>query len=224
METTYGPQRQRLSDQSSQSAEHVVANLRPRSLGTYSEPTITKGAMLPVVLEVQAWHPGNCNLPHSVSGEDQRQNHSQRASGEKNEVKQHGNEDSEKNIEATMRSQSSAHRRAGRERMKRTEKSKANCSRQKSIANSRQSNQRTPLETRRSTRRSTVKYKEKHSTKIGCVSQPVPKQQRTDADVQQEQGEVIMTIQKIDFNQTAQKQQHKCRRSRRIISAKKTAR
>ena len=79
-----------------------------------------------MVLEVQARHPGNCNLPQTVSGEDQRQNHSQRASGEnpiqnhsqracgeKNEVKQHGYQDSEKNIEATIRSQSSARRRAG---------------------------------------------------------------------------------------------------------------
>ena len=41
--------------------------------------------------------------------ENPRQNHSQRVSGEKNnEVKQHGYEDSEKYIEATMRSQSSA--------------------------------------------------------------------------------------------------------------------
>ena len=53
----------------------------------------------------------------------------------RNEVKQHGYEDSEKNIEATVRSHSSAHRRG--ERMKRSEKSKAN-SRQKSKANSRQ--------------------------------------------------------------------------------------
>ena len=33
--------------------------------------------------------------------------------GEKNEVKQHGYADSEKNIEVTMRLQSSTHRRAG---------------------------------------------------------------------------------------------------------------
>ena len=97
--------------------------------------------------------------------------------------------------------------------MKRTEKSKANSRQDKSIANSRQSNQRTATETRRNTRRNTAKYKEKHSTKQGCVSQPVPKRLSTDADVQQEQGEVIMTIPKIDFNQTAQKQQHKSRRS-----------
>ena len=56
-------------------------------------------------------------------------------------------------------------------------------------------------------RRSTVKYKEKHSTKQGCVSQPVPKHLRTDADVQQRQyelkhGEVIKTVPKIEFNQT----------------------
>ena len=92
------------------------------------------------MLEVQARHPGNCNLPQSVSGEEHRQKHSQRASGERetqtepqqvvrirdkttakesavkrrtNEVKQHGYEDSEKYIEATMRSQSSAQRREG---------------------------------------------------------------------------------------------------------------
>ena len=44
-----------------------------------------------------------------ASGENPRQNHSQRVSGEKkNEVKQHGYEDSEKYNEATMRSKSSA--------------------------------------------------------------------------------------------------------------------
>ena len=56
----------------------------------------------------------------------------------KNEVKQHGYEDSEKYIEATMRSQCSAQPSRRGETMKRTEKSKAN-SRQKSIANGRQS-------------------------------------------------------------------------------------
>ena len=79
-----------------------------------------------VVLEVQARHPGRCNLPQSVSGEDQRRSHSQgasgenpmqnnsrRASGEKKIKKQHGYKDSEKNIEATIRSQSSAQRREG---------------------------------------------------------------------------------------------------------------
>ena len=79
------------------------------------------------------------------------------------------------------------------------------------MANRRQSNQKTVTETRRSTRRSTVKYEVKHSTKQGCVSQLVRKHLRTDADVQQGQDEVIMTIPKIDFNQTVQKQQHKSR-------------
>ena len=91
-----------------------------------------------MVLEVQARHPGNCQVPqvslerirdkatikkpvekekyrrnHSqgVSDENPTQNHGQRASGEKNEIKQHGYEDSVKNIDATMRSQSSAQRR-----------------------------------------------------------------------------------------------------------------
>ena len=93
------------------------------------------------MLEVQARHPGRCNLPQSVSGENQRRNHSQGASGENprqnhsqrvigektNEVKQHGYEDSEKYIEATMRSQSSAQSSTRGETMKRTEKSKEFC-------------------------------------------------------------------------------------------------
>ena len=58
-------------------------------------------------------HPGNCKVPQSVSAQDQRQSHSQRASGENNELEQHGYEDSVKNIEATMRSLSSAQRREG---------------------------------------------------------------------------------------------------------------
>ena len=48
-----------------------------------------------------------------VVKEKYRRNRSQRACGEKNEVEQHGYEDSEKNMEATMRSQSSAQRREG---------------------------------------------------------------------------------------------------------------
>ena len=46
-----------------------------------------------------------------ASGENPRLNHSRRASGEKMIKEQHGYKDSEKNIEATMRSQSSAERR-----------------------------------------------------------------------------------------------------------------
>ena len=91
------------------------------------------------MLEVQARHPGRCNLPQSVSGENQRQSHCQEASGEKkNEVKQHGYENSEKYSEATMRSQSSAQSSRRGETMKRTEKSKANSRQEKSEANSRQ--------------------------------------------------------------------------------------
>ena len=90
------------------------------------------------MLEVQARHPGRCNLPQSVSGEDQRQSHCQETSGEKKEVKQHGYEDSEKYIEATMRSQSSAQFSGTGETMKRTEKSKANGRQEKSKANGRQ--------------------------------------------------------------------------------------
>ena len=113
-----------LADQSSQSAEHVVVNY------TTEEPE-----HMPRAND----HEGRqCNLPQSVSGENQRQSHCQEASGEKkNEVKQHGYEDSEKYIEATMRSQSSTQSSRRGETMKRTEKSKAN-SRQKSKANSRQ--------------------------------------------------------------------------------------
>ena len=70
-----------------------------------------------------------------TSGENPRQNHGQRVSGEKkNEVKQHGYEDSEKYIEATMRSQSSAQSSRRGETMKRTEKSTANSRQEKSIA------------------------------------------------------------------------------------------
>ena len=79
-------------------------------------------------------------LSHSqgASGENPRQNHCQRVSGEKKEVKQHGYEDSEKYIEATMRSQSSAQSSGRGETMKRTEKSKANGRQEKSKANGRQ--------------------------------------------------------------------------------------
>ena len=45
--------------------------------------------------------------------ENPRLNQSRRASGEKKIKEQHGYKDSEKNIEATMRLQSSAQRRAG---------------------------------------------------------------------------------------------------------------
>ena len=53
------------------------------------------------------------NHSQGAGGENPMRNHSQRACGQKNEVKQHGCEDSEKNVEATVRSQSSAHRREG---------------------------------------------------------------------------------------------------------------
>ena len=126
-----------LSDQSSQSAEHVVVNYttkEPEHLprandhegrnaekwcwrckrGIQEDVTYHKVSLerirdratvkKPVVREKH-------RRSHSQgrSGENPRQNHSQRVSGEKkNEVKQHGYEDSEKYIEATMRSQSSA--------------------------------------------------------------------------------------------------------------------
>ena len=100
---------------------------------------------------MQARHPGHCNLPQSVSGEDQRKNQSQRASGE-NPIQNHSQRacgESERSKATRVRGQREEHRRAALiveqgERMKRTEESKAN---------SRQSNQRTATETRRSTRR-----------------------------------------------------------------------
>ena len=127
------------SDQSSQSAEHVVNDTteetehQPRandhewrnelwcwrcrrgipedvtyhkvSLGRIRERATAKK---PVVREKY-----RRNHSQGASGENPRQNHSRRASGEKKIKEQHGYEDSEKNIEATRRSQSSAQRREG---------------------------------------------------------------------------------------------------------------
>ena len=94
--------------------------------------------------------------------------------------------------------------------MKSTEKSTTN-SRQKSRANGRQDKsiafgrQGKPKGSDRDKAKYEANYEEKHSTEVRLQqsSQPVSKHPRTDADVQQEQGEVI----------TAQKQQH--RKSRR---------
>ena len=95
------------------------------------------------------------------------QNQSQTVSGEKkNEVKHHGYEDSEKYIEATMRSQSSAQSSRREETMKSTEQSKANSRQEKSVANSRQGKPKVYD-------RDKAKYAEKHSTEESC-SQPVP--------------------------------------------------
>ena len=104
---------------------------------------------------------------------------------------------------ANGRQKSIANNRQDKNRANSRQKSTAN-GRQKSIANNRQdknrangrqSNRRTATEEKRSTRISTIQMQQS--------SQPVPKHPRTDADVQQGQGEVI----------TAQKQQH--RQSRR---------
>ena len=141
------------------------------------------------MLEVQARHPGRCNLPPSVSGEDQRQshcqetsgenprqNHSQRVSGEKKkEVKQHGYEDSEKYIEATMRSQSSAQSSRRGETMKRTEKSKATSRQEKSKANGRQSKPK-------DCDRDKARYEEKYTVQ----SKAAATHPTSDADVQQQ--------------------------------------
>ena len=145
METTDGPQRQRIfqktrkTNQSSSSAEHVVVNDTtdepehpPRAndhegrtaeqwcwrcrRGIQEDVTYHKVSLMrdratakkPVVRE-------KYRRSHSqeASGQNPRLNHSRRASGEKKIKEQHGYEDSEKNIEATMRSQSSAQRREG---------------------------------------------------------------------------------------------------------------
>ena len=178
-----------------------------------------------MVLEVQARHPGRCNLPQSVSGENPRQshckgasgenprqNHSQRVSGErKNEVKQHG-------YEATMRSQSSVQSSRRGETMRRTE-SKAN-SRQKSTANGR-------LSKPKDCDRNKARYEEKYTVQ----SKTAATHPTSDTDVQQGQVELkldeeITTIPKIDFDEeiveydkvipTAQKQRfRKSRRPRR---------
>ena len=124
----------RKTNQSSSSAEHVVVNY------TTNEPEHLPRASDHEGRTAEQWYwgcrrgiQGRCNLPQSVSakkpvvrekyrpshsqgasGENPRLNHSRRASGEKKIKEKHGYEDSEKNIEATMRSQSSAQRREGR--------------------------------------------------------------------------------------------------------------
>ena len=100
--------------------------------------------------------------------------------------------------------------------MKRTEKSKPN-SKQKSTAINRQDKSRANRKQGKPKDydRDKAEYEEEENkaAAIHPDSQPVPKHLRTSADVQKEQDEVIMTIPKIDFNQTAQKQRH--RKSRR---------
>ena len=73
-----------LSDQSSQSAEHVAVictTEEPEHLPQANDHERRKADF--VVLEVQARHPGRCDLPQSVSGEDWRQSHCQEASGDR---------------------------------------------------------------------------------------------------------------------------------------------
>ena len=128
-----------------------------------------------MVLEVQARHPGRCNLPQSVSeknqrrsdcqgasGENPRQNHSRPPSGAKKIKEQQGHEDSEENIEALTVEQG---------RM--DEKNREEHSQQQAEEHSQQqaraeptagkANQRATTETRRSTRpitrRNTVQKK-----------------------------------------------------------------
>ena len=98
-----------------------------------------------------------------------------RTSGDKkNEVKQHGCEESEKYIEETMRSQSSAQSWRRGETMKRIEKSKAN-SKQKSKANSRQSKPK-------DCDRDKARYEEKYTVQ----SKAAATHPTSDADVQQQ--------------------------------------
>ena len=117
--------------------------------------------------------------------------------------------------------------------MKRTEKSKAN-SRQKSKANSRQKSKandkqdKSRANGRQEERsqhkakqlqdcdRDKAKHEEKHSKEQGEAQynarqrQPAsPEGSKNRCRCPARQGEVIMTSPKIDFNQTAQKQQHK---------------
>ena len=135
-------QRTRKTNQSSSSAEHVVVNYttkepehQPRAndherrnaekwswrcrRGIQEDVTCHNvslerirdraTAKEPVVREKYRRRHGQ-----GASGENPRLNHSGRASGEKKIKEQHGYEDSEKNIEATMRSQRSAERREGK--------------------------------------------------------------------------------------------------------------
>ena len=112
-------------------------------------------------------------------------NHSQGASGEKNEVKQQGYEDSEKNTK--IWSDDDKNREEQSQQQARQEQSQQQAKQTKEYD------------------RDKAKYEEKHSTEESC-SQPVPKHPRTDADVQQGQyelklGEVITTIPEIDFDE-----------------------
>ena len=195
-----------------------------------------------MVLEVQARHPGRCNLPQSVSGENPRQNHSQRVSGErKNDVKQHWYEDSEKYTEATMRSQSSAQSSKRGETMKRTEskatsrqKSKANSTQEKSKANGRQkrkangTQEKCTANGRQSKPKDCDRDKARYEEKYTVQSKTAATHPTSDTDVQQGQIELkldeeITTIPKNDFDEEIveyekiipKAQKHRFRKSRR---------
>ena len=117
--------------------------------------------------------------PQPRSGENPRQNHSPRACGDKNEVKQHGYEDSEITRKIWSDDEKNREEQSQQQAQEQSQQQAQEQSEQQAKAN-----QRTATETRRSTRRSTVQKKAAAS----------------DADVRQEQGEVNTTIQKIDFN------------------------
>ena len=112
-----------------------------------------------------------------------------RTSGDKkNEVKQHGYEESEKYIEETMRSQSSAQSWRRGETMKRIEKSKAN-SKQKSKANSRREKSRQDKSIangRQSKPKDCDRDKARYEEKYTVQSKAAATHPTSDADVQQQ--------------------------------------
>ena len=116
---------------------HKVSLERTRDRATAKKPVVTEKYRR--------------NHSQGASGENPRQNHSTRASGEKKLKEQHGYEDigyedSDKNIEATMRSQSSAQRREGEKRRKEPKRAEPTAGK---------ANQRATTETKRITRRIT---------------------------------------------------------------------
>ena len=125
------------------------------------------------VREIQIRH------SQGASGENPRQNQSRRASGEKKIKEQHGNKDSEQNIEATMRSQSSAQRREGEKWWKEQRRAQSTAGRRAQSTACRRAKP-TAGKTR------TVHYRGKAAA-IHPVSQPVTKHPRADANVQQGQ-------------------------------------
>ena len=174
---------------------------------------------------MQARHLGSCKLPQSVSGEDQRQSHCQEASGEReiqkepkprtsgeNPRQNHSRRASGgKKIKEQQRSSSSRG-----ERLKRTEKSRAN-SRQKSRANSRREKsiangkQGEPKDCDRDE----AKYEENTAQRKDAASQS---QMSSRGNTSQQGryelklGEVIMTIPSADVPVAKQRREDTTRR------------